>query len=340
MKKHKNNIATLILVIVLLGAGFWYIKYRPLKQTDIGLEGAKTKVADFVNNNLVQPGTKIEITGASQENGLYKVSFKVGTQSVDTYITKDGAKFFPQAMDVASATNKVADSKQQADTKTVPVPKADTPDVQLFVMSYCPYGTQMEKGILPVLDTLGKKINFSLKFVSYSMHNNKATNDRKELDENLRQYCIEKNEPAKLNSYLTCFLKKGQGTEASCMTSAGVNATQVASCMTQTDNQFNVTKDFNDESSYQGSFPQFEVNKADNQKYGVQGSPTLIINGQEASSSGRDSASILKTVCDSFNNPPSECQQQLSSTAPSPGFGEGSAPAAGGGSGANCGTGN
>jgi len=49
-------------------------------------------------------------------------------------------------------------------------------------MSYCPYGTQIEKGILPVINALGNKIKFSLKFVDYAMHG------KKEIDENSRQY--------------------------------------------------------------------------------------------------------------------------------------------------------
>jgi hypothetical protein len=320
---NKNNIAALILVVGVLAAGIWYVKFGPKRQTDIGLEGAKAKVTDFIEKNLVQPGTKVDVTGASLENGLYKVSIKVGTQSVDTYMTKDGSKFFPEAIDIAEAEKKATDTntKTGQTAKNEPAPKSDVPDVNLFVMSYCPYGTQAEKGILPVLDALGKKINFSLRFVSYAMH------DKKELDENLRQYCIQKSEPTKLNSYLTCFLKKGQGTEASCMTSAGVTASKISSCVAQADAQFNVTKNYNDKSTYQGNYPPFDVDKADNEKYGVQGSPTLVINGQEVSA-GRDSASILKTICDAFNNPPAECQTQLSSTAPAAGFGEGSAPAA------------
>jgi hypothetical protein len=66
----------------------------------------------------------------------------------------------------------------------------------------------------------------------------------------------------------------------------------------------------------------FYAQKADNDKYGVQGSPTLVINGAQISS-GRDSAGLLKTICSAFNTAPSECQKQLSSASPSAGFGEG-----------------
>lgn len=292
-------------------------------------EEAKNKAVDFIKNNLIQPGTDVAVKSVSEENGLYKITIGVNKQDIDTYITKDGEKFFPQAMDTAQKDKKAANADtKKADTPVKDLPKSDIPTVKLFVMSYCPFGTQIEKGILPVLDALGNKIKFSLEFVSYAMH------DKKELDENLRQYCIQKNAPAKLNAYLTCFLKKGEGTENDCMSGAGVATAQISTCMDATDKQFKISESYADKSTWSnGQFPPFGVNKADNEKYGVQGSPALVINDTMAESS-RDAASLLKTICGAFNNAPAECQKELSSTAPSAGFGEGS----GASSDASCGS--
>ena len=339
-KKHMPKIVAVVLLVVALG-GFAYYKLVWSKH-NLTQAQAKTKVEDFINNNLMQGGAKANITSVTKENGMYKVMVELGEgaqkQTITSYLSVDGTKFFPSVMDIAETEKQLVDQKNSQPTApVVEIPKADKPTVELFVMSYCPYGTQIEKGIIPALNALGAKINYTLKFVSYSMHNDLATNDRKELDENLRQYCIQKNQPAKLNAYLTCFLKVGKGTETSCMQSAGVTATQVASCMTQADTQFNVTKDFQDKSTYQGTFPLFEVNKADNDKYSVKGSPTLVINGVEATAAGRDSASLLKTICSGFKTAPKECSTTLSSTAPASGFGEGTAAAGSASSGAACG---
>jgi hypothetical protein len=323
MKKNITIVAVIIvLAIVLTGA----YKKAPMNlfSKSISQEDAKAKTLDFVKNNLVQPGTEVSVKSIGEENGLYKIVFttkdsKTGKQQENiTYLTKDGTRFFPEeGVDIVAITKKTADSSNTASPAPKDMPKSDTPDVKLFVMSYCPYGTQMEKGILPVLDTLKNKIKFNLEFVSYAMH------DKKELDENLRQYCIEKNNPEKLNAYLTCFLKKGQGTEADCMTSTGINSAAISSCISATDTQYKVTDNYNDKSTWNnGTYPPFNVDKEDNEKYGVQGSPTLVINDTEANAA-RDSASILKTICSTFNNPPEECNVQLSSAAPSPGFGEG-----------------
>jgi hypothetical protein len=304
-----------------------FSKLTPSKS--ITQEEAKTTVLDFIKNNLVAPGSEVAIRSVSEEAGMYKVSIKVGGQEVDTYLTKDGKKFFPQAMEIGGDMKKPGNGNPTAGP-AAEVPKSEKPDVKLFVMSYCPFGTQIEKGILPVLDALGSKIKYQLEFVSYAMH------DKKELDENLRQYCIQKNQPAKLNAYLECFLKKGQGTENDCMSSAGVTVSQVSTCIDATDKQFKVTESYNDKNTWQGGqFPPFNVNKDDNQKYSVQGSPTLVINDTVAQA-GRDSANLLKTICGAFNNPPEECKKELSSAAPSPGFGEGT-QASGGGAGGNCG---
>lgn len=338
----KKIILVVVIVIVVLGlAGYkWgkpdFSKIFAKSQTAKALtpEQAKAKALDYITKNLVQSGTKVSVTSIVADNGLYKMDLNVSGQAVTAYMTEDGSEFFPSGMDMNAPAPSQADQQQAAQQ---PIPKTDQPDIQLFVMSYCPYGTQMEKGLLPVLATLGNKVKFQLEFVDYSMHNDPASGDDKELIENLRQYCIQKLQPDKLQSYLGCFLKSQEpGQESSCMSQAGIDAAPVSACMTATDNQYSVTKNFKDPSTYNGQFPTFNVDKADNLKYDVQGSPTLVINGVVDQAANRDSASLLKDVCAAFKNAPSECNTKLSSTAPSPGFGGGTDTSGSGG--ASCAT--
>ncbi len=186
---------------------------------------------------------------------------------------------------------------------------SDKPNVELFVMAYCPYGTQIEKGILPVIDLLGDKINFELKFVNYAMHG------EKEVNENLRQHCIQEEQNDKFISYLKCFLKNSDS--PTCLKETNVDTDKLNACTTATDTKFSVTENLNNK---QGPFPAFLINDADNKKYGVKGSPTLVINAQQANSA-RDAESLLQTICSAFTTPPSECNTTLSTTNPSPGFG-------------------
>ena len=206
--------------------------------------------------------------------------------------------------------------------------KLDKPTVELFVMSHCPYGTQIEKGMLPVVELLGSKIDFTVKFVDYAMHG------EKEIQEEMNQYCIETQFNNKYLAYLKCFLKEGN--TDSCVTEAGIDKAALDTCIASTDTQYKITANFNDKSTWSGSFPPFDIYKADNEKYGVQGSPTLVINGV-TSESGRSPSSLLSAVCTGFKDKPSECSSTLSSENPSPGFGFETTGAATQATGAGCG---
>lgn len=301
-------IASLIVVIAIVVA----IIYSAKKSNEISAQEASAKTETFINEYLMPSGSQAKITETSEEYDLYKMKIDIGSEEpVESYVTKDGKLFFPQALEITP--NQTADNNAQANSTPTPVnvPKSDKPEIELFVMSYCPFGTQMEKGLLPVLETLGNKINFTLKFNDYAMH------DKAELDENLVQYCIQKEQPEKLTAYLSCFLEAGDSD--TCL-AANANEKTINSCVDATDKEFKVTENFNNKVDWRGSFPGFNVNKDDNDKYNVGGSPTLVINGTTVSSA-RDSASLLKTICTAFNNAPEECSTQLNNQSPTSGFG-------------------
>ncbi|MFZ4648701.1 MAG: hypothetical protein ACOYMB_03675 [Patescibacteria group bacterium] len=299
-----------IVIIIAIISAVFLIKGKTLSP-----EEAKIKTENYINENLMPSGSKVKIESVTEYKGdLYQMKIDLGNgQKVDSYVSKDGTRFFPQSMDMKATTTDTAapatdDQAQKAPSSEVSK-KSAKPVVELFIMSYCPYGTQMQKGIVPAIETLGSKIDFKLKFVSYAMHG------EKELKENLVQYCVQKQEPKKLTSYLNCFLKAGDS--ATCLAENKLN---VSACTASTDKEFKVTENFTNKVGWQGSFPPFDVDKADNEKYSVQGSPTLVINGEEISAS-RDSASLLATICSAFETAPEACNTKLSATAPAPGFG-------------------
>ncbi|MFA6995545.1 MAG: thioredoxin domain-containing protein [Patescibacteria group bacterium] len=304
-----------ILVIILAIIGFFSFKKPAI--VDLTPDQAKTQAETFINKFLMQNGNKATVKDITTEYGLYKLKIDIVTSAVDSYLTKDGKLFFPQALNIDQVSNSASSTPSSAAAATPSATvtgKNAKPSVELFVMSYCPYGTQIEKGILPVISALGNKINFQLKFVNYAMHG------QKELTENLTQYCIRKNESQKLEKYLSCFLEASDST--GCLTTAGINKAQLSSCVSATDQQYKVTENATNNVNYQGTYPSFPIDQADNQKYNVAGSPTLIINGEQIDSN-RDSASLLKTICSAFSTQPKECQTALSSASPAPGFGSG-----------------
>ena len=296
-KKIIVAIIALIVIAAIVGGGFAFKAYW--KKIDVGSDAIKEKVQTFIKSNAPAEA-KIDIKDITKEGDLYKVMISANGQDLPLYVTRDGKKLIEQPIDLDQKTDTQNASAKTA-AKTEAEQKNDVPTVDLFVMSYCPYGLQMERGILPVVEALGDKIKFNLKFVSYTLHG------QKEVDENLNQYCIEKTQPTKLDAYLKCFWKKSAGTADVCMKTVGINSAQIKTCVADATKQFSPTE------------KSFSINADDNAKYGVQGSPTLVVNGTTVSS-GRDSASILKAICSGFTTEPAECTKKLSVTAPSAGF--------------------
>ncbi len=302
-----------ILAVSLIGAlvgGAFYWKNNQQKQMT-------EKVTTFINEQLIGGEGQATVKYVGKNNGLHQFEVEYMGQKIDTFLSADGKKFFPQGFDMEPQKDADSEGANIGDGQpVVEAPKSDKPKVEVFVMSYCPYGTQMQKGIMPAIDALGDKIDFDLKFVDYIMHG------EEEAQENLRQYCINKEQKNKLSSYLSCFLKSGES--APCLKTAGVDEGKLTKCYGDSDKQFKVSELMKDTSS---TYPPFAVNGDDNEKYGVSGSPTLVINGAIINSS-RDSASLLKTICSAFNNAPQECQTELSNATPAPGFGDGTTASA------------
>ena len=314
----------LLLVFALIAGGALYVKAHPIQKTLKADEAAKVAV-DYANKNLLQ-GTTAELVAqsAKEENGLYSFKLKVSGQEYTSYVTKNGKMMFVSGVPLTDVTTQAA-----ADATPAQVSKTDKPDVKLFVMSYCPYGLQAEKMYLPVYNLLKDKATMGIYFVNYSMHG------KMEVDENLRQYCIQKEQTDKFAAYLQCFVDSKAPTASAtaadygtCLTKAGIDQAKLNSCVATSDKQFNVTKDYNDKSTWiSGSYPKVEINNDLNEKYGVQGSPTIVINEKETDVSPRSPEQLLKTVCGAFNNQTDECKTTLSSDQPSTGFGTGTAAA-------------
>lgn len=189
----------------------------------------------------------------------------------------------------------------------------DVPTVEAFIMSECPYGLQMQKALLPVMELLGENADIEVKWVSYLMHG------EKERDENTRQYCIQKEQPERYAEYARCYLEKSNS--ATCQQEAGIDTAALNACVDAANEEFNIMTSWNDRSSWlSGRYAQYNVHKAENEQYGVRGSPTLIINGEKVSVS-RSPEAVKQAICDTYDNPPKECSATLSSNQEAPGHG-------------------
>jgi len=295
-------------------------------------DAAVKKAIDYVNKNMLSSGTVATYKGIKDENGLYSFTLTVQGKDYPAYVTKNVKLLFAEGISQAIDLDKIPETIAVVSTE---VAKSDKPDVKLFVMSYCPYGLQAQKMYLPVYNLLKDKATMGIYFVDYSMHG------KKEIDENLRQYCIQKEQTDKYAAYLKCFTMSttaadGIADYAKCLATAAIDQTKLAACVAATDTQFKVTANYNDKTIWlNGSYPKFDVNADLNTKYNVQGSPTIVINDQDVSSSlaTRSSEALKQLICSAFNNPPAECKTVLSNDQPSTGFGGGTTTTASGGCG-------
>ena len=284
LKKILKNpwaIATVVLAVLLLIVYF--------SGSGISKSTAGEKTLEFLNS---QVGEGVELIEVNSEGSFYEVVVLFQSQQVPVYITKDGNHIAQGIMPLSAAQDQPA---QQQPTPTE-VPKSDKPEVELFVMTHCPYGTQAEKGYLPAIKSLGNKIDASVKFVHYFLH-------EPENDETPIQVCIREEQSSKFLPYLECFLEDGDSDR--CQTKVGIDKSKLNTCTSTKADGF------------------YATDSALSEGYGVRGSPTLIINGVE-SNAGRSAASYLAGICASFTDgsrPSERDTLELDATNPSAGFG-------------------
>lgn len=285
VKKNPWIISTIILAIIAMallytGGGIG---------ASVSAEEAGQKIIDFAEAQ----GAQASLVEVNEKNGFYEVVISMQGQELPLYVTKDG-EYFAQALVPLEA--QASQPNQQQQQPPANVPKSDKPVVELFVMTHCPYGTQAEKGMLPVYGLLGDKIDSSIKFVHYFLHEG----PKQEPYETPIQVCIREEQGDKYNDYLACYLEDGDSDR--CLTEVGIDTSKLDTCKAGKADDY------------------YAADSALSEGYGVQGSPTLIING-EIAESGRSPAAYLSAICSAFNDAPEECSEELNSVSSSPGFG-------------------
>ncbi|MBU0469874.1 MAG: thioredoxin domain-containing protein [Nanoarchaeota archaeon] len=81
----------------------------------ISLSDAENKVLNYVNNQLLQPPFEAVVENSAELDSLYLITLSVAGQEVDSYITKDGALFFPQGFKVNEQLAEVESNEAETD---------------------------------------------------------------------------------------------------------------------------------------------------------------------------------------------------------------------------------
>ena len=147
------------------------------------------------------------------------------------------------------------------------------PEIELFVMSYCPYGVQAEQELLPFFETYGDTIDFKLRFIVGKEEASKEKTSEQveftslhgepELIENKRQMVIAELYPDKLFDYLLCRADHLQEAWVNCAKEVELDVERIARAVESEKVALELVK---------------EIQRTE--ELNIKGSPTLVIDGR------------------------------------------------------------
>ena len=302
LEKNNKTVSLGIVAAAIIIAGALIYIDKGSSAKDLPLETAAEKAVTFINENLLSQGITASLVNSFDEGKVYKVHIEIKEGEnvlgeLDSYISKDGKFVFPEGYSMVEA---IAESSGNSTANSVEIPKSDKPDVELFVMSFCPYGNQAEDTMLPVYDLLKDKVNWNIHYI-VSVNNDAVTSlhGQPEVDENEREACVlQESGIGKWWQFVT-YVNSNCGSNGSCWQTAAENAGLDASAINNCVSSRGLSL-MTDEAAV--------ANAA-----GASGSPTLMINGVETNSVYQygNLQAYLDAICSGFNSAPQECSQQL-----------------------------
>jgi hypothetical protein len=274
--------------------------------TNVGTTGSSyacgQRVIRYINANFVAAGTNASLISVSEEKGVYVIKTEYQSQEIDTYATKDCTLLFTGGTDMTASLG--AGTVDQVST---PV-KSTRPDVELYVMSLCPYGTQAESAIEPVVLLLGTTADFRVKYIATvgnatTAGSVQSLHGPSEAAEDLRQACIQSDYPTMFWPYLMNFNTR-------CYPQ-WQNSTFLASCGNQTAQNLGIDTE-KIMACAQGDEGLSLLRDDENQsrQNNVYGSPTLIINGVTYQGA-RTPDAYKQAICHSYDVMPPACNVTL-----------------------------
>jgi len=281
-----------------------------------------TIAEDFIAQSLVPPGVGVTVNSVEEESGVYKLSITLsseeGDSDVDGYLTKDGELFFYGVAPVGDADEadepEAPEPTPVAQTASFDAPDVAVPEVKFFVMSFCPYGQQAERGLEPVYQLLGDSVEWSPHFVIYENYRGGgpdyciedgtlcAMHGIDELNENIRQACVDRDYDSEtLWTYLkyvydNCALSNINTCWLDAAEAASVDSDAVSACQDA------------DGASLMAA------ERALNVEYGVGGSPAVFVNGEKFNG-GRAPENYKQAICTGFEDSPAGCEETVGAAA-------------------------
>lgn len=340
MAKKIKSVLIVILALGLLGVGASYLTngFKEVPKVPEFLKtGNPDRVAEntikYINENLLQGQAKAELKEVSRAHGLYKMKFSIDEREITSYATKDGKMLFPEAIEMKTATG--TESEENGEGPGAEIPKEEKATVELFVMSFCPYGNQAEQTMEPVYELLGDKVDWNIHYITKTgsekiadnycksyVDNNYYDNleeckddlclqkngewtcsmhGKPEISQNKRELCVLKNQGLEKWFGFANYVNENCGSKGNCWEEGAkendLEPEKISSCAEE-----------------DGVEMQKEEAQISEEK-GASGSPTLLINGTESDTVYEyGSANAYKeAICSGFEEPPAECEEELES---------------------------
>ncbi len=307
-RKHKKigvwQISTAVLMILFL-ISIFTSGYTEIKSLELTGQVVADKTVKFINENLMQGQAIAKLKGIEESNGMYKIKLDINGQEMESYVSKNGKLLFPQVIDL----DQIPKTPQPPQTQDIP--KTANPDIKLFTMTFCPYGNQAEEAMHPVVELLKDGVNVEPHYVIYSNYRGGGSeycldsegkycsmHGIQELNQDVRELCVYKYQKDKYWDFVMKINKECSAQNVdSCWEpiakEKGIDTKKIKTC--QKDEAIELLK------------KEVKLNK----KYGIRGSPTLVIN--DVTYNGRRTSEAYKqAICSAFTTEPSECSKTLS----------------------------
>jgi len=193
---------------------------------------------------------------------------------------------------------------------SVSLVKSARPTVELYVMSFCPFGVQAEKVMTPVVRLLENSTDFKVFYIATvpgsDLLTAKSLHGNAEAIEDARQLCVLTHAPEKYWDYISTF-------DSKCYP-VWQNATLLGSCQAEVTDELGITSTVLQCAGGSEGFELLKTDASSVSSAGVTASPTILINGQKYTGS-RTPESIKQAICDHFDTAPDACATVLSSEA-------------------------
>jgi len=308
---HKLILMAIVIAGVSIAGTFFYLTRIKTPQANLlSPQEAAQKAINYINENLVEKGVVVSLVDVVEENGLYKFRLKMGEQEFVSYVTKDGKILFPEeGIDIEEKLTQEETPPEETPKTYEDIKKSDEPLLEAFVVSECPFGTQMQRILNEIVKNISSLANnIKVEYIG-SIQGDKITSMHgdPEAQENLRQICLKEEQPDKYWNYIDCHIKKGE--VEGCLTATGIDEAKLSNCVTDSSKGLKYAKE------------DFDAQE----KYKVTGSPSLFLNGEKVSEfdfGGRTAEAVKTLLCYGFKTEPGACSQKLTEASAATGFSE------------------